>query len=187
MNTLPAELILEIATHLEFTRDIAGLSQTYRALHHRLNARVYAHNCQHENGLGLEHAVTLNISSAVSKLLSHGAGRELPRPGFVRLLTETAMGHTSLDIICMLRQHSIDSDGDGNGDNALPLPRYTADWMVKQCGIPLSEAIKEDKYNVPVVHGALPGCEVDRYRDSIRSRGCGADADRRGRPAECPW
>ncbi|KAL5041619.1 ankyrin repeat-containing domain protein [Aspergillus fruticulosus] len=149
MNTLPAELILEIATHLEFTRDIAGLSQSNRALHHRLNARVYAHNCQHENGLGLEHAVTLNISSAVSKLLSHGAGRELPRPGFVRLLTETAMGHTSLDIICMLRQHSIDSDGDGNGDNALPLPRYTADWMVKQCGIPLSEAIEEDKYNGP--------------------------------------
>ncbi|KAL3443146.1 ankyrin repeat-containing domain protein [Aspergillus insuetus] len=149
MNTLPAELILEIVTHLEFTRDIAALSQTNRALHHRLNARVYAHNCQHENGLGLEHAVKLNISSAVAKLLSHGAGRKLPRPGFVRLLTETAMGHTSLDIICMLRQHSIDSDGDGDGDNALPLPRCTADWMVKQCGIPLSEAINEDKYSDP--------------------------------------
>jgi hypothetical protein len=66
MNTLPADLILEIATHLEFTYDIAALSQTNRALHHSLNARVYIHNCQHENGLGLERAVTLNIPTAVS-------------------------------------------------------------------------------------------------------------------------
>ncbi|KAL3492156.1 ankyrin repeat-containing domain protein [Aspergillus germanicus] len=151
MDTLPAELILEIATHLEFTRDIAALSQTNRALHHRLNARVYAHNCQHENGFGLERAVTLNIYSAVSKLLSHGAGSKLPGPSFVRLLTETAIRESSLDIICMLRQHSIDSDGDGDGDGntALRLPRCTADWMVKQCGIPLSEAIDGDKYNDP--------------------------------------
>jgi hypothetical protein len=61
------------------------------------------------------------------------------------------MSHASLDVIRMIRQQSIDSDSNADSDAAsrLLLLRCTADWIVKQRGIPLSEAIDEDKYNDP--------------------------------------
>jgi ankyrin repeat protein len=183
MNSLPPEVLLQITTHLEFTRDIAALARTSRALHELVGDLVYSHNCQYENGRGLERAVKLNIPTAVSSLLAHGAGIKLPGPRFVRILTVTAIRHASLDIICMLRQQSIDADtdhGDARGPGSHPLPRCMADWIVTQ-GTPLAEAIDggEDKYNdprymahcqdAPLLEQAIRADRVDVVRMLIRA------------------
>ncbi|KAJ0423214.1 ankyrin repeat-containing domain protein [Aspergillus carlsbadensis] len=143
MDSLAPELLLQITTHLKFTRDIAALARTSRTLHEQLNDLIYAHNTQHENASGLERAVELNIAPAVSKLLTHGAAPKLPGPRFIPILTETATRQASLEIIRMLRQQSIDSPPES------PLPRCTPDWMVTIRGTPLSGAIEPVKYTNP--------------------------------------
>ncbi|KAL3468079.1 ankyrin repeat-containing domain protein [Aspergillus heterothallicus] len=107
LTTLPSELIIHIARCSEFTSDIYALSLVSHRLYWIINDELYEHGAHYENGRGLERAVQLNDERAVRRLLHHSAARGIAHVEFLRILSEVAVRHASLDVVRLLRGYGM--------------------------------------------------------------------------------
>lgn len=70
---LPSELVLSIASSLEYYWDVNAFSQTNRCLHNLLTHELYAHNFRRFNGSALTWAARHGKTSTMRRCLDEGA------------------------------------------------------------------------------------------------------------------
>lgn len=87
METLPAELLLQITSYLPESA-LASLSRTNRYLHHLTNPVLYDHNIRHNHSSALSWAAKTGQLSTFQKILEAGGSLPLVQASTGRILEQ---------------------------------------------------------------------------------------------------
>ncbi|KAL4802589.1 ankyrin repeat-containing domain protein [Aspergillus unguis] len=101
LSTLPSELLLTVADHLDYTSDILYLSLANRRLYNELNSLIYTRDARLEDSYALQWAAKSGNETVVRNALNAGAK---PTPELLAL----AVYHGQESIVKLLSEEQVD-------------------------------------------------------------------------------